>query len=484
MLATASLLEKCAKASITISVDEGSLKAFGGDASGRRGAIPLAIVRPIDVAQVQLVVQIAGVENVSLVPVSSVGGPRRRGDTISKTPSVIVDLSGMQRILNIDGRNAIAIIEAGATFPQLAAALEPHGLRPYQPLMARASKSVLTTFLEREPMTVPGRHWDSSDPLAAMEAVFGTGDVFRTGGAALPGKLEDHLANGNRQMVGVGPAHTDFGRVLQGSQGALGIVTWASIYCQRIPTIEVPLFATADTLEPLTEFSYRLLRRRIDGQMFILNAVQLALILARDRGEFQTLRAELPPWILYFELTAPPIFPDEAIAYQRALVEDDAARLGLSIVPQNAGVQATAVASAQRTYPAESLLQRAGSAEAEVLFLSQLDKIPSHLEAIGDFASADRHAVYIQPMAQGVNAQCQFTFLAGPGGEAELNQIAQRAAACCADTGGFFSRPYYPWANVPFDRDPAIRSLLARAKNLLDPKHILQPDSLSLGEAA
>ena len=334
-------------------------------------------------------------------------------------------------------------------------------------------------------MTVPGRHWDVADPLASMELVFGTGDVFRTGGAGLPGSLEENLAAGNRNLIAVGPSFTDFGRVMGGAQGALGVVSWASILCQRVPEIELPLFVTADEPGKLIEICYRMLRRRPAGQMFIVNNVQLALLLADDAAEYAALKAALPAWILYVELSATRYFPEQAIAYQRADLERDAVSLGGIVTDQAAGRRADSLPTRQRSFPEVAAHRRAGLACQEVFGLSQLDAVPDQSAAIATrLGSGVELAIYLQPAAQGVNVQCGYTLLteAAASGQ-ELSRLAVQAAETLADQRGFLSRPSHPWAHVPFARDPGIRAILAKTKGMFDPGHIFQPDAMSLGGA-
>lgn len=466
-------------AGVTLVRDSTELRGWASDASRRNGAVPLGIARPASSDEVQQVMQWANRAGVPLVPASSGEGPRRRGDTICPRPAVILDLSRLDRVIHVDGRDAIAVIEPGVTFAAFEAALRPHGLRSFRPLLARRTKSVIAAFLEREPITVPGRHWDSADPVGATEFVFGTGKPYRTGGAAFPGTLEENLALGNRQMLSVGPAHTDFARVIQGSQGALGVVTWASIYCRRLPAREMPLFASADKLEPVVELAYRLLRRRPAGQLFLMNGHQLALLCATGAAQYRTLAARLPRWLLYFELSAPDYFPDEAIAYQRADVERDVAELGADLAAEVAGIPADRLSArleALGDQPARNL----GLASEEVFCLSQLDKVERLLGHVGG-AIADEACVYLQPLVHGVNAHCQLSLLAPMDGQAALSAKAVDVAEALAATGGFFSRPYHPWAHVPFGRDETIVPLLAKTKAIFDPRKVLQPGAQSLG---
>ena len=457
--------------------------SFGKDRSGRIGARPLGVAKPSSTADIQAVIRWAARSGTPIVPVSSAEGPRRRGDTICKTEALILDLSGMNRIIHVDAQDALAIVEPGVTFNQLDDALAPKGLRAFRPLFARRSKSVIAAFLEREPMTVPGLHWDSSDPLAAMECVFGSGDLFRTGGAALPGSLEQNIERGNRPLLGVGPMNTDFGRVLQGAQGALGVVSWASVYCQRNPALEVPLFITSDSVEAIVELSYRMLRRRPVGQMFILNGLQLALMIAKDASHYTSLLAALPAWILYVELNAPAYFPEESIAFQRSDLERDAESLDVTITAETGGVAAADVAKSQRMIGDQPVHRLTQFASEEIVYLTQLDKVEQQLgyAALPDGGDV---GIYLQPLAQGVNAHCQITLLA-PADEAQsLSRKAETTASKLAEHGAFFSRPYHPWAHVAFERDGKIAPLLARVKTLFDPKGILQPGSQSLGAIA
>ena len=54
------------------------------------------------------------------------------------------------------------------------------------PLLPRATKIVVGSMLEREPVVMPKYQWDISDPLACLEVIFGSrrGLSDRAGGRA------------------------------------------------------------------------------------------------------------------------------------------------------------------------------------------------------------------------------------------------------------------------------------------------------------
>ena len=206
--------------------DEKTLQAYAGDGRFASPGLPWSVVRPKNIEEVQGIVKLANETNMPIIPVSSPGGPRFHGGTIASQGGVMLDLSGMNRILNIDRKDRMAVIEPGVTFDQFDGELRKHGLRAFKPLMPRGTKSVLASYLEREPVVVPRDHWDSLDPLVTVEVVFGTGDLFRTGSAAgPPAGLKEQLDVGLRQCFPGGPGSTSLSRVVQGAQGGYRLAT-------------------------------------------------------------------------------------------------------------------------------------------------------------------------------------------------------------------------------------------------------------------
>jgi hypothetical protein len=139
---------------------------------------------------------------------------------------VIVDLSKMKKIIRVDRRNKVVVLEPGVTFSELIPTLAKEDLAPLMPLMPRSTKSVVASALETEPIITPKYHLEAQDPLACAEVIFGSGELFRTGDAVGPGDLEDQWKAGKAQSRGIGPAYVDFSKLLQCAMGSVGIVTW------------------------------------------------------------------------------------------------------------------------------------------------------------------------------------------------------------------------------------------------------------------
>ena len=174
-----------------VSKDQTVLAEYSRDMSFAKPIKPDYVVRPQKSGDIAKLVNLAKDTLTPLVPVSS-GEPHFRGDT---TPgiggAVIVDLSGLKKIIRIDRMNRVAMVEPGVTFAELIPAVAKEGLKLNLPLLPRKSKSVIGSMLEREPVIMPKYHWDISDPLACVEVIFGTGEMFRTGAAAGPGSIDE-----------------------------------------------------------------------------------------------------------------------------------------------------------------------------------------------------------------------------------------------------------------------------------------------------
>ncbi len=97
------------------------------------------------------------------------------------------------------------MFEVGVTFEELNAEVEKQQLKAFRPFQPRASKSVIASYLEREPVTIPKYHWDIGDPMLTCEVVWGNGEVFRTGSAAGPGSLQKQWDCGLAQKNPEGP---------------------------------------------------------------------------------------------------------------------------------------------------------------------------------------------------------------------------------------------------------------------------------------
>ncbi|MFB0564016.1 MAG: FAD-binding oxidoreductase [Candidatus Lokiarchaeia archaeon] len=447
---------------------------------------PLRIVYPKNAEEIQGIVKWSNEQGIPLTPISSPGGPRFRGDTIPNLGGVIVDLSKMNKILRVDRRNKMAMIEPGVTFEQLKSELEKHGLRPYTPLLPRSTKSALTSYLEREPITIPKDHWDMLDPLCCIEVVFGTCDIFRTGEASGPGSVEDLLAAGSVLKSAMGPGGFDPVRIVQGAQGTLGIVSWATIGVGLLPGLEKLFFVPSDSIENLIEFAYSILKRRLGEELFLVNNFFFANMVAEKSEEIKKLSRDLPPWILILKISGFDKFPEEKVDYQEKDAEEIAQQLGLELKSSISGISNKDMLKLLDSTPSKYWKFRYKGGCQEIFFLTLLDRTPNFIGDMYKMAEANEYptadlGVYIQPVMQGVGCHCEFNLIYDPNDPKEKEKIRElfiQASENLMKSGAFFSRPYGPWGDMAYRRDAETTAALRKVKQLFDPNGIMNPGKL------
>ncbi|MHA1752273.1 MAG: FAD-binding oxidoreductase, partial [Candidatus Helarchaeota archaeon] len=107
---------------------------------------PLLVVFPENTDQVQDIIKLANQNNISIIPISSPNKYRFHGDTVPKSDNtIIMNLSKMNKILRIDKKNRVIMVEPGVTFGELIDVAGKNGLRLLNPLFPRKSKSVLSS---------------------------------------------------------------------------------------------------------------------------------------------------------------------------------------------------------------------------------------------------------------------------------------------------------------------------------------------------
>jgi FAD/FMN-containing dehydrogenase len=464
-----------------VMTDQEVLKEYKDDTSFVSGKMPLCVARPRNAEEVQKIVRLANEKRFALIPCSS-QGPRTRGDTVPEVEgAVVVDLSGMDSIVRMDKRNKVAMIEPGVSFGALQEAAHKQGLRAAMPLAPRKRKSVVGSLLEREPTTMPKFHWDMSDPLCCVEVIFGTGDLFRTGAAAGPGTLEQQWASGQAQKSPMGPSQTDWAKVIQGAQGTMGIVTWASIKLELMPQIEKAFFVGAQDLAALVDFTFAIQRAKLPDHCLILDRVNLTAILGEDPSR------DLPPWVLFYTVSGYEHFPEERVDYVEKDIEELARASGVVPGTRVNGVSAQKFLSlVNRPSDQPYWKNRPFGGFQDIFFLTTLDRAPAFVRVIEAEAgkhglSKDRVGVYLQPIQQGRACHVEFTLMVDPFDPEQAGAVEEMwgaASRALSDAGAFFSRPYGPWSDLAYAKCPDTVAALKKVKGILDPTGVMNPGKL------
>ena len=456
------------------------------------GEKPMFIVQPGDYSDVEKLIHLAKKLQINLVPSSS-GAPHMKGGTLVQREGIVVDLSSMDSIVLIDRRNKVAVIEPGVTFSQLKTETDKKGLKILTPLLPKAGKSILASYLERDPILIPKYHWDMTDPLLCTEVVFGTGQLYRTGSAGGPGSIKQKIAAKSMFKNPLGPGQSDLVKIVQGSQGTMGIVTWASVKLEVKPTLHRLYFIADNHLGKLIDFSYRALKPKLADEFFILNSHAFASIVAEDPGDIKRAVQAEKKYILVYGVSGYDVCPEERIAYQEQDIMKIAGSVGLNIseaVMDTTGSDFATIL--ENPSPEPYYKARAKGAFKDIMFLSTMDKVEHFMKIMCETAEAHHTPVselgaYVQPILFGRACQIEFTLHYNPDNKAEgdnIYSLFKAASEKLSEGGAFFSRPYGFLSDLAYARCPDTVRVLKKVKDIFDPDNILNQGKLIFTEVA
>ncbi len=460
------------------------LGAYSKDFSLAPRGAPDYVVKPKDAQGVQKVIKFANEHRLPVVPASS--GVHFHGATIPKKGGIVLDLAGLNRILEVDELNKRVRVEAGVTWEQLTGALGKKGFRMIMPLLPHPRRSVVTDWLERAVPT--NTVYDYGEPLQGMEVVWPNGEIFRTGSASVTGYPDSPSKGANPSGPGL-----DFYRFLQGAQGMMGVVTWANLKIEYIPKIDKVLFAPVPDLNYAIEFLYRVLRLRIIQECLLLNNINLAAIAAKDSGDIEKLRASLPPWALILVMSGMQRRPEEQLHYQEEalykVVKSEFPQI--SLTDKLPGLSA----SGGEFLP---LLRQPWQDKAtywknrykggcqSLFFITKPVLAPKFIEKVKEIAakhgySQDDVGGYLQPIEHNRACHLEFNFFYDPNNNSEVARIKKlyhEAAPVLLEEGALFTCPYGELARLVYGKAAGYTAILKRVKKLFDPNNIMNPGNL------
>ena len=437
----------------------------------------LCIVHPANTDELGALICYANENNLCLSVASSTGKHRKGGIT-NQGEHILVDLSGWKKIDLIDRRNRVCRVEPGVTYADLLPALAAHGMTLPVPLSPRDGKSVLAAVMDREPTTWAKAQWDSGDPVASTEFFFGSGERFRTGAAGGPGSIEQQRKSGGAQKHPAGPSQTDFHRVVQGSQGTMGIINWITLRAEIMPTVQEAYLAGAQRLDDLLDYVYAVQRGLLGEQLFILNKTAAALLISGNTQTFNEIRNSLPEFICLQNIAGFERLPKERLAYHKQDIEHIAQQNNLILEPRIGKLSAADLLE-RATHPCGETDWR-DTLHGECLsifFQSTLDRMPTLLKVFAatavEFGIAESEiGVYIQPMVQ--NHACHMEMMIPCENVEGLWQLERQATIRLMEAGAFFSRPYGSAAELVWAQNPNNTRLVRIIKGIFDPNQVLQ----------
>jgi hypothetical protein len=249
----------------------------------------------------------------------------------------------------------------------------------------------------------------------------------------------------------------------------------------------LPFGKIEDAVEPM----YRIQRKEIGNECFILNSHDLALILAEDKDEIEILRKVLPPYVVALVLDAGEWYPEEKIGYQKEALFDLGKEFLIeptTTLPHVPEAEARLLNIIDQPWSGEDYWKfRYKGAGASIFFLTPLRRAPEFINLMQEKAAkydypASDLGIYIQPKQRCHAFSLEIGLSFNPEDQAEKERIKilfDDASEALINTGAFFYRPYGSWANKVFSRTGNLSPVLKKVKGILDPNKVMNPGKLS-----
>ena len=202
---------------------------YSSDASQVKG-LPDCVVRPMSTEELSMVVALAAELG---VPVTARGaGTGLAGGAVAVRGGIVLDMSGMNRILEMDLANLQVIVEPGVVQLKLNEALKPHGFF-FPPDPGSSAVCTIGGLIANNGSGMRCvKYGTTRNYVLDLEVVLADGRVIRTGSRMLKSA-----------------AGYDLTRLMIGSEGTLGIITRAGLRVVPLPKARRLVMASFDDAE-------------------------------------------------------------------------------------------------------------------------------------------------------------------------------------------------------------------------------------------
>jgi (+)-pinoresinol hydroxylase len=245
--------------------------------------IASAAVAPSTVEEVQAVVRAANARRIPLYTISTGRNLAYGGSAPVYSGSVVLDLKRMNRVLEVDERNAFALVEPGVSYFDLYNHIEERGLDVWIDPPDPGWGSVIGNALDGGGGWTAYPFRDHFGAHCGMEVVLGDGEIVRTGMGAVP-----NSKTWQQNKWGYGPWVDGLFR-----QGNMGVVTKMGFWL--MPRPEAYISGTAQVFNDADIVPLMDALNLLENQHVVNGSTQLGggAAFGQGRGPAWTLRVPI-----------------------------------------------------------------------------------------------------------------------------------------------------------------------------------------------
>lgn len=207
-----------------VMVDDHSRQYYSTDLSFEPGKIAAVVIKPDNIDTFSQAAALCNKHNVALVPRGG-GMSYTRGYVPTSERSVLVDLRGLNRIIEINEQDMYVTVEGGCTWSDLYDALKAKGLRtPYYGPLSGLYATIGGTLSQNSLFHGSGIYHTAVESCLGLKVILADGRVVQTGSAA--------NVNSNGFYRHFGP---DLTGIFTSDTGAMGVKVEATLRLIKYP---------------------------------------------------------------------------------------------------------------------------------------------------------------------------------------------------------------------------------------------------------
>jgi len=418
-------------------------------AEGRR---PAYVVRPSSTEEVAGVVALA---RAHAVPITARGsGTGLSGACVPRDDGILISFERMNRILEIDLDNHVAVVEPGVTLDELDKATAEHGF-VYPVYPGENSASLGGNVATNAGGLRAVKYGVTRHQVLGLTAVLGTGEVIRTGGRFV------------KATTGY-----DLTQIIIGSEGTLALATEATLKLYPRPDHATTLLAPFSTLDEITAIVPTIIASGV-GPLIVeyIDFVSMNGILNNaglDLGIPQNIKESALAYLVVVLEDRHAHRLEENVEEMATLIGDKGA-LDVYVLPPQAGVQLIHARErafwAAKAAGANDIIDMVVPRAAIPRYMTKVNELAqasgSFLTGCGHVGDGNVHLSVFQADADKRGALIHDIFAAG---------MALGGAISGEHGIGTAKKPYY----AELEQPPKLE-LMRRIKAAFDPDNILNP---------